>query len=376
MSTRTHHKRGTFVDPRTFVFWISIALVVYGVVHIAPVVMRAVTREPAVVALSAALWSIYGVVLAIIIYRLELFERRSAITMIGAFVWGAVVVSGIGAIAAGEMHDLFGKLLGPDQQDWVAAFAAPLVEEPLKMLGIIALAFIPSARINTALDGLFFGLLVGLGFEVTESFLYGSSAGISGGSPMLDVVLSFVLRGIVGGLWNHPTYTALTGAGVGYFFGNRGKVPAGKRWVVVLGSLLAAMVLHGLFDSPLFEFGNPFVSSIVKGLPALVLLLAVLRVARRRERAVFESVGQGQVPSDLVSDDELETLLDKHARKKARKPVRKEHGLAASHAMKRLQRSQVELIAAVGDEGPESQLAQELADDVREDRRVLAEASS
>lgn len=374
MTVHGHRRRATFVDPRSLVFWAFVGLVVYGAIHLYPVVLRAVERVPAAAALSAVLWLAYGLVLGVIIYRLELFERRSPVTMFGAFLWGLFVVGGIGAVAAGPMHELVGKILGPDLEKWVAAFAAPLVEEPLKMLGVVALAFIPGARINSVLDGLFFGLLVGLGFEVGESYLYGVSAALNGGDIATAVVMSFVLRGIVGGLWNHPTFTAITGAGVGYFFGS--KASAAKRWLVMIGALVVAMLFHGFFDSPLLEFGNPLVSTVVKGLPVLVLLLVLVRIARNRERRVFASVGEGQVPDDLVSHDELETLLSRKDRKHARKTVRKQNGVAAAYALKRLQRSQVELVSAVGTEGLDSELARELADDVRDDRRVLAEVTS
>lgn len=374
MSTRTHARKSTFLDPRSLVLWVGLGLVVYGLIHQYPLLAQSASVYPGPAALAAILWLVYAVVLAVIVYRLELFERRSPITMVGAFVWGAVVVSGIGVTAAPAMHDLVEKLIGPDLADWVPAIAAPLVEEPLKMLGVVALAFIPGARINSALDGLFFGLLVGLGFEVTESFLYTAQGAASEGGDYMIVVLTFILRGVVGGLWNHPTYTGITGAGVGYFFGS--KASAARRWTVMLGSLVVAMILHGFFDSPLVENGNPFVSSVVKGFPALVLLLVLLRIARRRERTVFGGIAETQIPDDLVGPDELETLMNRKSRKRARKALRKEQGMAAAHALKRLQRSQVELVSATGEEGLESDRAMELAMDVRDDRAVLAEVTS
>lgn len=183
------------------------------------------------------------------------------------------------------------------------------------------------------------------------------------------VVLTFILRGVVGGLWNHPTYTGITGAGVGYFF--NAKTTVVRRWTVMVGALLAAMVLHGFFDSPLFDFENPFLTSIIKGLPAFALLLVLVRLSRRRERQVFATVAHDQIPVGLITEDEQTTLLRRHDRKKARKQIRKESGMAAAHALKRLQRAQMELVVAVEDEGPNSALATALAEDVREDRRVL-----
>ena len=369
MTVAHHHRRSTFIDPRSLVFWVGMGLVVFGVIQVMPLITKIISEEPAVFGLSTLLWGVYAVVFSAITYRLELFQRRSPITMFGAFVWGAVVVTGVAIAGGDQIHDIVGKLLGPDQQDWVPAIAAPLVEEPLKMLGVIALAFIPAVKINSALDGLYYGLFVGLGFQVMENILYGAHAGSAADSALAGVVASFVLRGVVGGLWSHPTYSGITGAGVGYFFGSG--APAAKRWLVILGSLLLAMALHGLFDSPLVEVDNPVIATVVKGIPALVLLLVLLRIARKRERAVFEGIGETHVPTELVSSEELETLLTKRDRRKARKAMRKTHGFAASHALGRLQRSQIEMIAAVSDEGAGSENALAYADDVRDGRRVL-----
>lgn len=205
---------------------------------------------------------------------------------------------------------------------------------------------------------------------MVESFAYPASAGFEADKAFVAAVLTFVLRGIVGGLWNHPTYTAITGAGVGYFFA--GKASKAKRWLMMNEALLAAMILHGLFDSPLLEQGNPLVSTIVKGIPALVLFIILLRIARRRERAVFTGVATDDVPTEFVTSAELETLLTRRDRKKARKIVRKSQGTAAAHALKRLQRSQVEYVAAVSDYGAGSDVALALGDDVRDERAVVA----
>lgn len=372
MSTRPPRETGnSFVDTRSLVFWLFLGLTLWGTIQLYPLLFRGLTVYPGPAALAAVLWLVYGLLLFWILYRLELFERRSPVTMLGAVVWGALVVSGIGVIASPAMSELVGKIVGPELEDWIPAIAAPLVEEPLKMLGVVALAFIPGSRIDSALDGLFYGLLVGLGFEVTESFLYTVQGSMSEGGDFMMVVLTFILRGIVGGLWNHPTYTAITGAGVGYFFGSRAN--ASRRWLVMLGSLLAAMVLHGFFDSPLLESGNPFLSSIVKGIPALVLALVLVRVTRNRERAVFQSIGEDGVPADLVSADELKSLLRKSDRRKARRSVRKQGGLAASHAMRRLQRAQIDLVEAVGAGGPDAETVRQAAEEVRREREVLAQ---
>lgn len=360
----------SFVDVRSLVFWVGGVLAVYGAIHIYPTVIGAAQQAPQAAVVSAILWAAYGLVFALIVYRMELFERRSALTSLGAFLWGAVIVAGIGVTASPAMSDIVGGIIGTDSE-WIPAIAAPLSEEPLKMLGIIALAFIPGARIRTPLDGMYYGLLVGLGFEVTESFLFATQAGISMGGTVAPVVASFVLRGIVGGLWNHPTFSAITGAGVGYFFSGVGSLA--KRWAVMIGTLIAAMFFHGLFDSPLLEAdGNVLVATLVKGLPAFVLLVVMFRMARNRERAIFAAAVDRDIPSDLITPEEGDTLLTKKARRRAARAVRKASGFAAGHAAKRLQRRQIELVSSIVDAGAESDEVAGASEEVREARATLA----
>ncbi len=361
-------RRSTFVDTHSLVFWVGLALVVFGAIQVTPLLVHAFTDAPAIGVVSGLLWAIYGALLLLILFRLELFERRSTVTMLGAFIWGAVVVAGIGVIAAPAAGDFVRQLLGPDLEAWGPAISAPFVEEPLKMLGVVALAFIPAARINSPLDGLFYGLLVGLGFEVTESFLYTVQGAQSQGGAMSALFLTFALRGVIGGLWNHPTYTGITGAGVGYFF--TVDASALKRWSVMLGSLVVAMVLHGLFDSPWFET-DPLTASLLKGLPALAVLLVLLWTARKRDRELFVLVGTHDASSGFASEDELQTLLRKKDRRHARKAVRKEHGVAAAHALKRLQRAQMDYVVTIEDEGADSPDTTEAFDAVVEARAVF-----
>jgi RsiW-degrading membrane proteinase PrsW (M82 family) len=370
MTARTAALARTFVDTRSLVFWVMAALGLYGVVRLTPFVLQSAMLDPLTGMVAALIWAAYAVLFAVIIYRLELFERRSPVTMLGAYLWGAVVVAGIGLIASPAANELLAKLLPESTEAWVSAIAAGVVEEPLKMLGIVALAFIPGARINSAIDGLYYGLLVGLGFEVTESFLYSVAAGAdqAGGGISL-VVMTFVLRGVIGGLWNHPTFTAITGAGAGYFFASTASLA--KRVTALVGTLAAAISLHIFFDSPVLESDNPLLPTIVKGLPILVLFIVLYRVAQRRERAVFDRVGREDVPAHLISEHELEILISRSARRKARKAARQQAGLAAGHATKRLQRRQSSLIASITEEGPDASRTAEVATEVDEARAVL-----
>ncbi|MEX1281042.1 MAG: PrsW family intramembrane metalloprotease [Acidimicrobiia bacterium] len=356
-------ERPPVLDRRSLVTWVGAGLVVWGIIALAPLISAAIGRQPTASLVAILLWGLYGVALGFLLYRLELFRRRPIPAILGALAWGGIVVAGIGVSASPAGVEIVTALLPAGAAEWASSISAGIVEEALKTLGIVALALLPGARLRTPADGIFYGLMVGLGFMVTESFLY-TVQSASGG--MEAVVLTFVLRGIIGGLWNHPTYSAIAGWGVGTVAESKG-----KRILAGVGALLLAMILHTFFDSPLFET-DPLTSTIVKGIPALVILLVLLRLARNKERNSFESVAEASVPEDLIAPDELPTLETFKARRHAQKAARKAHGRPYAHHLKRLQRAQVTLVTMTADHGPDHPWTIEAAEEVRAERAELA----
>lgn len=355
MSPRT----ASFIDVRSWVFWAGAALTVFGIWRWTPLVISGLSGSPTTGVLSAILWLMYGLVFLVLLYRLELFERRSPATVFGALLWGGLAGPGMGVIAAPAMHDLVAATIGSDNP-WVPSFAAPLVEEPLKLLGVLALALIPGARVRSAADGLFYGAVVGLGFQVSEGFLYTATFGAESGTN--TVTAMFLLRGIIGGLWSHATFAAVAGAGLGYFFNATADLK--RRTAVLCGTVALSIALHGFFDAPVLGT-NPFVNSVVKGLPVFLLFLAVLRWAHLRERRTFAGLAAHVVPDDLVSPGDFSTLATRRARRRARRWARRRGGYITARALKRLQGAQLSLLTAVHEDGWGSPRTVELSRDVR-----------
>jgi RsiW-degrading membrane proteinase PrsW (M82 family) len=362
--------RRSFVDTTSFVFFVFLGLAAYGLFQILPILFERMAAHPGPGLVAAFVWALYGAILLVILYRLELFERRSPVTIAGAFVWGAVVVTGIGTVASPAMAGIVSSWLRPENAEWVPAIAAPLVEEPLKLLGVMALAMIPGARINSALDGLFLGMIVGLGFEVVESYLYTVDAVAAQGGGYAAVFSMLLLRGVVSGLWTHPTFTGISGAGVGYYVGSpKSKL---RRFLVASGCLLLAMTLHGLFNSPLLA-GNPVTGAIVKGLPTLVVLLVILRMARNDERSRFDHAAVVGIDRALLGDGERQTLLHRSTRRRAVKEMRAASGDAAALALSELHEAQVDMVEEAIYEGVGSAGFESAANRVRTAKASLSD---
>jgi RsiW-degrading membrane proteinase PrsW (M82 family) len=362
---RTH----SWVDVRSLVFWVAIILGLYGVLQITPLLMRGLQVFPAAGMFAAILWALYGLTFAVVVYRLELFERRSPVNVLGALLWGAVVCGGIGVVAAPAMHGIVAEWLGEDSE-WIAAVSAPLVEEPLKLLGVVTLALIPGARVRSAADGLFYGAIIGLGFMVVENYLYTVQATSASNGSFATVVDMVLLRGVVSGLWSHATLAAIAGAGVGFFFNSTR--PWRVRWGVMLGSLGTAMLLHAFFDSPLLDT-NVYAATIVKGLPVFIMLLVVLRVVHIREREILANLARETVPDHLVSPLDFALLSNRTIRRSVRSSARRSLGLQGSLAMRQLQQSQLALLSAAHEDGMDSERAEDATQHVLAAQAVLAQ---
>lgn len=149
-------------------------------------------------------------------------ERESLWLAIGAVVWGAVISTGLSAIfnalglgfitvgleiVGGVDSELLGQLL-------TAALVAPPVEEAFKGLAILVLFWFLRAEFDNVRDGIIYGALVGIGFNIAEYALYVMQGyAESGVAPFAE---QFAGRFVFLGFNGHMLWSAICGAGVGF----------------------------------------------------------------------------------------------------------------------------------------------------------------
>src|SRR5271157_71589 len=127
-----------------------------------------------------------------------------------------------------------------------AWIAAPIAEEPAKMIGLLFLALWMPSALRTKKDGLVLGALAGLGFTFLENTLYLVS-GVGG--PIM------IYRTLVDSP-GHIMWSAIVGMGVVLAARKIVNSPSNNprdNWKLflsadVLSFLAVGMVLHGLFD--------------------------------------------------------------------------------------------------------------------------------
>ena len=248
---------------------------------------------------------------------------------------------------------------------WGAAIAGPIDEELLKGLGVVVPALLARRRMRSPVDGFILGAVVGLGFQVVEDVVYTANViGVGQDAPSA-IWQMFVLRGLLGGLWSHAVYTGLFGLGLGYAITRTTWSPLARVGAAVAG-FVAAWSLHFLWNSPLLVDTTDWRLVVVKGLPALLLLLAVLARAQRADSAVYlPALAAVSADNPLVAtDDEIAALTDRRTRARARRAARAARGVRGARLERRLQRAQADLAVAltnrdaVGVERAREELAQ------------------
>ncbi|MGH3716021.1 MAG: PrsW family intramembrane metalloprotease [Micromonosporaceae bacterium] len=343
--------RGWLLDPRLPAFWLVVGLIGVGGWQIGGLIRLAVSAYPLPSLVALALFTLYAIPFIAVVRSLDYLEEEPPVLLTVAFLWGGVVATSQAIPANAAVRDILAGLVSPRFADvWGPAISAPLVEEILKLLGVVAIVLLARVHINSTLDGFVYGALVGLGFQVVENFVYAvnavAHADHAGSRDWISPLLgSFVARGFIAGLWSHTMFTALAGAGVGYAVMRTERTRARRYGVAVL-AFAGAWAFHFGWDTPWlgdgfgFGIGGVVAVLVLKGLPGLVVVLLLVRAALRHEAAYYTTLLRRSGDLRLITPDEVPMLVKGRNRLAARRHARSLRGLRGALAVHRLQRAQ------------------------------------
>lgn len=361
---------------RLAAFWVVLALVIAGGVRIAMVVWTYATTYPIALVTSILVFALLAIPFAFVVAELDFLEREPPSLQALAFAWGGLVATSVSIPASSALDDIIAKITSPHlAADWGVALAGPTVEETAKTLGVAAIVLIARNQINSVLDGVVYGAMVGLGFQIIEDIVYamGAVALAGQGDDVGPVLTTFLLRGLLSGVWSHTLFGAFAGAGIGFLVVRRERALPYRIGAVALG-FLAAWASHVLWNSPLLRdgLGNGAVALLavllLKGLPPLLLIWVLVRAAHDREAEYYATQLAGLADPELATPAEREALTTGARRASARAHARDRVGWRGRAAVRRLQRAQARLAVDL------SRGAEDLTDrfeEVRRERRLL-----
>jgi RsiW-degrading membrane proteinase PrsW (M82 family) len=336
-------------------FWLAIVSLVAGAARIGEILGRAWQTYPWATSTAVVLFLLYAVPFLLILRVVDNLDGEPVPLLLFALGWGGMVATAAAIAGNAATQDLLAKLVSPRfTTTWGPAIAGASLEEVLKALAVVMVALVARPQLTSVMDGFVYGALAGLGFQVVENIIFAVNAvGLAGtGDQVGPVVAMFFLRGFLGGLWSHTLFTALAGAGIAFVVVRRDR-PVGVRVAVVAGAFGAAAGFHFLWNSPLLADGIGYgmlgvlAALFLKGIPALVVCLALVRAADRREGDYYAAMLAGLGDHRMATPPEIQALTSLRARAAARRVARARLGAAGARAMRRLQKAQERLAVAL-----------------------------
>ena len=333
-------------QPRNPAFWLYLWLVVNGAfVFASGFSEQNVDSSTLAIALASQVG--YALLYVFFFARADRYDRVPGTLLAMAFVFGGLFSTWlIASPANGPLITLWSKWVSVDfARDWGPALTAPLTEETGKLAAVIICVLLSRRHVRSAYDGLMLGMFAGLGFQVFENATYmlNAAAGNFNSEPILDMAQSFLSRGATG-VFGHWLWTAIAGAGVGYYVGNPDKSKA-HRLGVAGGLLLIVMLAHGLWDATLGLGFLALPAAIVLGVISLVM---VLRYTERQSRSWVGTLLAEDTARGTVTEDELAYLTGTlRERRKYIRSIKRSEGKAAAKQAEWVLTAQNELAAAI-----------------------------
>jgi RsiW-degrading membrane proteinase PrsW (M82 family) len=353
----------SLIQPKQAAFWLFSGLLLICGIGFVDEQLTFANSSTTAWLVGLVLLALYAVPVYLLVNTLDLFEREPRSLLIGALLWGGIIAT----FLAGRINDQWGeivqKLFGAEfARDWGAAIVGPGVEELLKFLGVVVLYLIARSEFDDVLDGFVYGALVGLGFTLEEDMYYFFThfVGAAGASDLGGLFEGFFTRVIVGGPYSHVLLTGLTGMGLAFYV-TRPDVPRSRRLLIGILLYAAGVAAHFVWNSPLLNdmLGNDpdaitwITWAAIKGLPFLILLAILVRVAIRREQRWVQEALADDVDAGLITPQELGVLGNLRRRRDARRLVAARKGVEGDRLTARLQHAQVALAVAESGTAPD-----------------------
>lgn len=283
--------------------------------------------DPVGLGLSTIAAFVPAVLYSAIVLYIDRYEAEPWYTLLGAFLWGAVVAVVFSIVFELIAGGIVFAAYGPEAGEFIGlAVIAPIVEELTKGAALVVLLIAFRNEFDDVLDGIVYGALVGLGFAMTENILYFGAIYLEEGVVGLGVL--FVLRVVLGG-FAHALYTGTTGAGLGWARSRYGR--GVLRVLVPLGALLLAILQHALWNGTAYVLAenvseDPTVGEIlllflfepaVFLLPPLIIAGVVAVVVNGRQLRIIRDQLSDEVARGTLSVEQLAMLSNARLRRTA-----------------------------------------------------------
>ena len=237
---------------------------------------------------------------------LDRYEKEPKLLLGAAFLWGVVIAGG----GAYILNTAFGigiyALTGSEgaAEFGTTSIAAPIIEEGLKGLAILAVFLMFRKEFDSVLDGVVYGAVTAMGFAAIENVLYIYRNGYleSGWEGFwVLVVIRIVLVG-----WMHPFFTAFTGIGLAIARMTRNVLV--KLIAIPTGYAIAvtAHAFHNTFSGLIGGFEGLLAGTFVDYLGYAVMLAFIIWMVVY-ERNILKKNLRDELSNGLISPKQYQS---------------------------------------------------------------------
>lgn len=231
-----------------------------------------------------------------LIWRFDKYDREPFKLVLANYLWGAlgaVIFAVIGSLLLSSFASFF--INDELHLGHIGAIViAPIVEETTK--GFFLLITVANRKFDNVTDGIVYGGAIGLGFGMTENFLYF----VSYGTTVPDWIAIVIVRTLFTAVM-HCVATATFGAFLGYA---KFKTKYFKI-IFPLAGLLLAMIIHAAWN-----FAVSFQSTAPLGFLfmfiTIIVFIVVFSLSIVNEKKIIwtellEEVNLGNIPANHIS---------------------------------------------------------------------------
>jgi len=252
------------------------------------------------------------VIYALVLWWFDRYEKEPLGLLVAAFLWGAVPAIIFSLIVELALNIPISMVVRPAAASLVGAVVvAPVAEELFKGAALVLLFLFFSGEIDSPIDGIVYGGLVGFGFAAVENSLYFGGSLIESGLDEFAVLALF--RAFLFGL-NHAMFTGLLGLGLAW---GRSTSNGLAKLAAPLTGLLAAMAAHATHNASVTlggELGWPCLIAFASDWGGVALLLVVLIWSSAREQRWIDRWLEDEVERGTLSQEEYQVVSSYAAR--------------------------------------------------------------
>lgn len=235
-----------------------------------------------------------------VIYWFDRYEKEPFWLLAAAFLWGAIPSIFISLLFNTLLSIPFELLVeGGAAEALSAALVAPPVEETAKGLALLAIFFLWRNEIDSVLDGIIYGAMVGMGFAMVENVFYFVETFNADGIEAWGINIFF--RAIVFGL-NHSLFTSMSGLGIAISRMSKNNL---TRFFAPIAGWCLAMFLHFVHNASVsFDEALCFLALIFDW-GGVLLTLGIIVWSLVQERSWLRQYLAEEVAQGTLTDEQF-----------------------------------------------------------------------